>query len=294
MRDRTGFGRIGKRILHRIAVLGIVFFILSPIYILFLVSITRQSTELSGSPQWLPFVTWANFSAVLQDWRHFFGSIPATSAASLVLPGLRNSLIVAIPVALINVIIAAPAGYAFGRLRFRGRHALALAMLCTQMLPSLVLVLPFFVLLRHVGLTNSLVGVAIADLSITLPFTIWIVSNAVLDVPIELERAARVDGLSRLGSIFRVAIPLAKSGLRTAGLFAFLFSWNDLIFPLILIVSPSLVMIQPAIAGMYGQIAYSFGPMAAAAILAIIPPLIIAITTLSALAKGLLSGAVKG
>jgi multiple sugar transport system permease protein len=157
-----------------------------------------------------------------------------------------------------------------------------------------VLVLPFFVLFKHVGLTNSLVGVGIADLSITLPFTVWIISNAIQDVPTELERAARVDGLSRLGSIVRVALPLARSGIRTGGLFAFLFSWNDLIFPLILIVSPNLIMIQPAIAGMYSDIAYSFGPMSAAAILAIIPPLLIAVTALRSLAKGLMSGAVKG
>lgn len=285
---------LAKKVLHRLAVLCVIAFILAPIYVLFLVSVTQQSTELSGTPQWLPSVTWANFAAVLHDWQHFFGSIPATSSASLVLPGLRNSLEVAIPVALVNMLIAAPVGYAFGRLRFPGRRLLALGMLATQMLPSLVLVLPFFVLFKHVGLTNSLVGVGIADLSITLPFTVWIISNAIQDVPTELERAARVDGLSRLGSIVRVALPLARSGIRTGGLFAFLFSWNDLIFPLILIVSPNLIMIQPAIAGMYSDIAYSFGPMSAAAILAIIPPLLIAVTALRSLAKGLMSGAVKG
>jgi multiple sugar transport system permease protein len=295
MRDpSTRWLGIGRTICHRLAVLGIVAFILAPIYVLLLVSVTKESTELSGTPQWLPSLTWANFAAVLNAWQHFFGSMPVVSAASLVLPGLRNSLEVAFPVAIFNMLIAAPAGYVFGRLRFPGSRALALAMLSTQMLPSLVLVVPFFVMFRHLDLTNSLLGVGLADLSITLPFTIWIIANAVQDVPVELERAARVDGLSRLASIFRVTIPLAKSGIRTGGLFSFLFSWNDLIFPLILIVSPSLIMIQPAIAGMYSDIASDFGAMSAAAILAIIPPLIVAITALRTLAKGLMSGAVKG
>lgn len=285
---------IGRIILHRLAVLGIVAFILAPIYVLLLVSVTKESTEFSGTPQWLPSPTGANYAAVLHSWQNFFGYIPAISSASLILPGIRNSLEVALPVALVNVLVAAPAGYVFGRLRFPGNRVLALAMLSTQMLPSLVLVVPFFVMFRHLNLTNSLFGVGLADLSITLPFTIWIISNAVQDVPVELERAARVDGLSRLASIFRVTIPLAKSGLRTGGLFSFLFSWNDLIFPLILIVSPSLIMIQPAIAGMYSDIASDFGAMSAAAILAIIPPLIVAVTTLRSLAQGLMSGAVKG
>ena len=128
------------------------------------------------------------------------------------------------------------------------------------MIPSLVLVLPIFILFNRVGLTNSLIGVGVADMSITLPFTIWIVSNSIQDTPVELERASRVDGLSRIGSITRIAIPLARSGVRTGGLFAFLFSWNDLIYPLILIVSPGLIMIQPALAGMYNLIAVELQP----------------------------------
>jgi len=137
-------------------------------------------------------------------------------------------------------------------------------------------------------------GVVIADMSITLPFTIWIVSNSIQDTPVELERASRVDGLSRIGSITRVAIPLARSGVRTGGLFAFLFSWNDLIYPLILIVSPGLIMIQPALAGMYNLIASNFSQMAAAAVIAMVPTMVIAVFAMRPLVRGFLSGAVKG
>lgn len=291
---RAILARWARTAAHRFAVALIILFVLSPIYVLVLVSLTQQSTEFSGTPQWLPSVTWSNFAAVLSNWRDVFGSVTATSAADLVVPGIRNSLLVAVPVALVNMLVAAPAGYVFARLRFPGRRALALGLLGTQMLPSLVLVLPIFILFNRIGLTDTLVGVGIADMSITLPFTIWIVSNSIQEAPVELERASRVDGLSRLGSIFRVAIPLARSGVRTGGLFAFLFSWNDLIYPLILIVSPGLIMIQPALAGMYSLIASSFGVMAAGAVIAMVPTMVIAVVAMRPLVRGFLSGAVKG
>jgi ABC-type glycerol-3-phosphate transport system permease component len=162
------------------------------------------------------------------------------------------------------------------------------------MLPALVLILPFFVLFRILNLVDSLTGIVLGDLAITVPFTIWIVANAVQDVPIELERAARVDGLNWLRSIFQITLPLARAGLIAGALFAFLVSWNDLLFPLVLISSPTQTMIQPAIAGMYSQITVNLGVMSAATVLAMTPPVIIAIAVLRPLTRGLLSGAVKG
>jgi multiple sugar transport system permease protein len=286
--------RILKTVLHRLAVLLLVAFILAPIYIMVLVSITPPGIEFSGRPEWLPSPTWANFGAVLHNWRHFSSPVEPSSPADLVLPGIRNSLYVAVPVALLNLAIAGPAGYVFARLRFPARKSLALGLLGTQMLPALVLILPFFVLFRTLHLTNSLAGIMLADLAITIPFTIWIVANAVQDVPIELERAARVDGLSWPRSIFQVTLPLARPGLIAGALFAFLVSWNDLLFPLVLINAPSQTMIQPAIAGMYSQITVNIGVMSAATVLAMIPPVLIAIAVLKPLTRGLLSGAVKG
>jgi multiple sugar transport system permease protein len=291
---RARVASVGRKIAHGFAVLLVVSFVLAPIYVLLLVSLTQQSTEFSGTPQWLPSVTSANFGSILSNWRGFFESITASTSADLITPAIRNSLIVAVPVALVNMLVAAPAGYAFARLRFPFRRSIALGLLGTQMIPSLVLVLPIFILFNRVGLTNNLIGVVIADMSITLPFTIWIVSNSIQDTPVELERASRVDGLSRIGSITRVAIPLARSGVRTGGLFAFLFSWNDLIYPLILIVSPGLIMIQPALAGMYNLIASNFSQMAAAAVIAMVPTMVIAVFAMRPLVRGFLSGAVKG
>src|SRR5580704_12280115 len=110
--------RVLRFVLHRFAVLCMIVFILAPIYIMVLVSITPPGTELTGTPDWLPVPTFTNYSVILHNWRQFFDAIQPSSASDLVLPGIRNSLYVAVPVAIVNLLLAGPAGYAFARLRF--------------------------------------------------------------------------------------------------------------------------------------------------------------------------------
>ncbi len=281
-------------ILHAIGVIVIVLFVLAPVYVVLLVSLSPPGDILSGSPHWIPHFTFSSYSAILRDWRALYSNPPQSSVADQVIPGIRNSFIVAVPVAVLNILIAASAGYAFARVRFPGRHVLSVGLLATQMVPSLILIVPVFILFQRVDLTDSLLGVIIADLSITVPFTVWIVANAIDAVPVELERAARVDGASWLGSMLRITLPLARGGLLTAGLIAFLFSWNDLVYPLILVSNPNAIQIQPAVAGMYTDLTANFGVMTAATVIATVPALIIATLAMRPLISGLLAGAVKG
>lgn len=283
-----------RRVAHALAVLLIVIFVLAPVYVVVLVSLSPTSQVLSGKFQWIPHLILSNYNAIFSDWRRIYANLPQSSVADFVLPGIRNSLIVAVPVACANIVVACSAGYAFSRLRFPGRRVLSLALLATQMVPSLVLILPMFVIFERFNLSDSLQGVMIADLSITLPFTIWIVSNAIDAVPAELDRAARVDGTSWAGSMVRVTLPLAKGGILTGGLIAFLFSWNDLIYPLVLVSNPNLIQIQPAVAGMYTDLTANFGIMTAATVIATIPAVVIAALALRPFIRGLLAGAVKG
>lgn len=283
-----------RRVAHALAVLLIVIFVLAPVYVVVLVSLSPTSQVLSGKFQWIPHLILSNYNAIFSDWRRIYANLPQSSVADFVLPGIRNSLIVAVPVACANIVVACSAGYAFSRLRFPGRRVLSLALLATQMVPSLVLILPMFVIFERFNLSDSLQGVMIADLSITLPFTIWIVSNAIDAVPAELDRAARVDGTSWAGSMVRVTLPLAKGGILTGGLIAFLFSWNDLIYPLVLVSNPTLIQIQPAVAGMYTDLTANFGIMTAATVIATIPAVVIAALALRPFIRGLLAGAVKG
>jgi multiple sugar transport system permease protein len=281
-------------IVHAIGVIVIVLFVLAPVYVVLLVSLSPPGDILSGAPHWIPHFTFSSYSAILRDWRALYSNPPQSSVADQVIPGIRNSFIVAVPVAVLNILIAASAGYGFARVRFPGRHILSVGLLATQMVPSLILIVPVFILFQRVDLTDSLLGVIIADLSITVPFTVWIVANAIDAVPVELERAARVDGASWLGSMLRITLPLARGGLLTAGLIAFLFSWNDLVYPLILVSNPNAIQIQPAVAGMYTDLTANFGVMTAATVIATVPALIIATLAMRPLISGLLAGAVKG
>jgi ABC-type glycerol-3-phosphate transport system permease component len=148
--------------------------------------------------------------------------------------------------------------------------------------------------MRQFGLIDSLNGIILADLSITLPFTIWIIRASVEDVPRDLEQAARVDGCSRFRTFVTIIVPLIRPGLVTAGLFAFLTSWNDLIYPLVLIVSPQNQMIQPTLSAFYHKQLTNFGFMTAGSVIAAVPVIIVGVVTVRTIVRGLLAGAVKG
>ncbi len=267
-------------------------FVLAPIYVMLVTSVTTQVHLLSSRPDWLPSPNFGNYATILRYWKQNAATAPSLAAS--VMPALRNSLEVALAVGGVNLLLGASAGYAIARMRFPGRGLLSLGILGTQMIPSLALMVPFFILMRDLGIIDSLAGIVVADMSITLPFTIWIIRASVEDVPIDLERAARVDGCGRVRTFRSVVLPLVRAGLVTAGLFAFLTSWNDFVFPLILIISPQNVMIQPALESFYHKQLTNFGFMTAGAVIAAIPVAIIGIITVRVLVRGLLSGSVKG
>lgn len=274
------------------AVLGLVVFVLAPVYVIVITSITSQVHLLSSRPDWAPYPELSNYRSLLSYWNK--GARSGLNPAATVMPAIKNSFEVALAVGVANLLLGTSAGYAIARLRFPGRSSLSIGILATQMIPALAFMVPFFILMRDAGLIDSLMGIVVADMSITLPFTIWIVSASVSDVPLDLEKAARVDGCGRLRTFTSIVVPLIRPGLVTAGLFAFLTSWNDLIYPLILIISPQNQLIQPTLAAFYHKQLSNFGFMTAGAIIAAVPVAIVGIVTVKTLVRGLLSGAVKG
>ncbi len=264
--------------------------ILVPFCYLLLLAIQTKAEALTTPPDWLPSPDFSNFTTILD---RAFSSEPASRTSDLIFPGIVNSAIVATFVAVINVLVGALAAYAFARYRFRGSRAIPVAMLATQMIPIFALLVPYYVVFRNLGLTNSLTGIVIADLSFTLPFTVWLLRGYVQGIPPDIDRQARVDGCTRMGVFLRVIVPLSRTGLLSVGLFAFLMSWNDFLFPLILNSDEGSIMVQPAIAGLYNVREQSFGLMAAGTLLAAIPTLAIALVSQRFLVRGLLGGATK-
>jgi multiple sugar transport system permease protein len=269
----------------------LVVYILTPFYFLFLVSIQTRAASLSIPPQWFPQPDFSNYGAVLS---RVFSNAPATTAADFIWPGIRNSAVVATAVAVANIVLGASAGYAFARLRFFGRRALPLTMLGSQMVPAFVLIIPYFVVLRNLGLINSRWGVILALLSVTLPFTVWLIRAYIEHIPVDLDRAARIDGCTRTSAFVRVVLPLARPGLISIGLFAFMVAWNDFLFSIILVSDQTQMLVQPAIAGLYNVREQSFGIMAAGSLLAAAPTIVLALLTQRYLVMGLLAGAKKG
>lgn len=207
-----------------------------------------------------------------------------------------NSFVVASFVTVINVVIGSLAGYAYAR-HGRGKFMTGSlwALMMTRMTPSLALILPFFIIFRMADLIDTRTALVIAYCSLILPLSTWIMKGYFEGLPPNLERAALVDGCTRLQAIIKIILPVAKPGLVAAGIFCFLVSWNEFIFALILTSTPQSQTIPVIISGFLVQLRfYDYGPMFAASVLAILPPVLLALVFQRHLVSGMLSGSLKG
>ena len=147
---------------------------------------------------------------------------------------LTNSLVVAVGTTVGSLVLGILAGYGFARFRFRGSEAVRFLVLVTRMVPRTVLVVPYFLMMQKLGLLDTYTGLVIAYVSFALPFSIWLLIGFFVDVPLEIEEAAMIDGCGPLGVLLRVVIPIVAPGLVVAAIFSFLVAWNEFLFALIL------------------------------------------------------------
>jgi len=228
----------------------------------------------------------------LEFYRELFADA-GTGQGDEILRALKNSMIIAALVSLGNVVLGAPAAYAFARYRFRGRAAGLNLLLGTQLVPSVALLLPFYLLFRQVNLSDSLSGLVIAHLAVTLPFSVWILRGQFAANPIDIEKAARVDGASRLRTFLAVALPLAVPSLVVAALFAFMMSWNEFPLSLVLTISGRSTTVQPALAGLQSFQGSNHGLLFAGSVIAAIPPVLVAFVLQGRIRSGMFDAAVK-
>jgi ABC-type sugar transport system permease subunit len=207
-----------------------------------------------------------------------------------------NSLVVATAVTAVNLVLGSLAGYAYARHgRSRIMSGSLWALMMTRMTPSLALILPFFIVFRALDLIDTRTALVIAYCSLILPLSTWIMKGYFEGLPPNLEKAALVDGCTRLQAIRKIIMPVARPGIVAAGIFCFLVSWNEFIFALILTGTPKAQTIPVIIAGFLVQLRfYDYGPMFAASVLAVIPPVVIALAFQRYLVRGMLSGSLKG
>lgn len=210
------------------------------------------------------------------------------------LPAMRNSLGVGVAVAAINLLLASMAAYAFSRLRFRGQRRLPLAVLGIRLIPDIALVVPFFLMMRSLELIDSPLSLVIMYVGLTLPFSIFILAGYFGTIPHELDEAALVDGCTRLQALRHVILPVALPGLIATAVFSFMTCWNEFLFALVLTKTTASVTLPVILASFTQDFNISFAFMNAAAVVSVLPPVVLALLFRRYLAAGLAMGAVKG
>lgn len=204
-----------------------------------------------------------------------------------------NSIVTAIISTAMSLVLAVPAAYAVTRYRTRFGQVFILVALVTRMVPAIVVGAPLITMFRSVGIQDTSFALAIAHTTISLPLSIWLLSSFFQAVPEELEEAARVDGASRIGALVRVILPVTAGGLAVTAIFAFLASWNDYIFALLL-TSVRAQTTPLMIADFQTQFGLDWGTMTALGIVYSLPVILLTFVLQRHIVAGLTLGAVKG
>lgn len=210
-------------------------------------------------------------------------------------PSLLNSLIVAVSTAVITTVIALPAAYALARHRSALRTVTIGWILVSQVFPFVLIVIPVFVVLRNLGLLNTLPGLVLVYVVWALPFTLWMLQGYVAAIPRDLEEAAATDGAGRAQVLVRVVFPLLAPGLVATAMFAFISAWNEFFFALVVITDPARQTAPLLLARYVGsEGSVNLGPLAATALLTTLPSLLLFGIAQRRLVAGMLAGSVKG
>jgi multiple sugar transport system permease protein len=217
-------------------------------------------------------------------------------SANDILHYVGNSLMVACGTAVLTAIVATMAGYGFARFRFRGSGIIFALVIATLMVPFQALLTPLFLEMHTLGLTNSLLGLALFYTTFNLPFGVFVMRNTFLQIPWELSEAAAVDGASTARTLVSVLRPLVVPGIATTVLYAFLFSWTEFVGALTFLTSNDLYTLPLALLNMeYGSVGQvNFGYLEAGAVIAMIPCILLYIGLQRYYIRGLTSGVVKG
>ena len=206
-----------------------------------------------------------------------------------------NSLLVAVCTMVIAVIITLPMAYALARLRGKLRAAGTVWILATQVFPQILIIIPLFLVLRTLLLNDTLFGLILVYVTFTLPFTLWMMQGYVAAIPRELEDAGSMDGAGRFRVLLYIVFPLLRPGLMATAMFTFVSAWNEFFLALVLLQSPELYTLPIALRSFLGAEGQTqLGPLAAGAVLATIPSLIVFSLLQKRLTGGMLAGAVKG
>ncbi len=276
-RVRETLGWIGFYILLAV----IVFYTVFPFYWA-IVSSLRSGADLFSTQLFPSNPAWDNYVAVFRE--QPFGR------------NILNSLFVAISTVVLSLGLAVAASYALGRIQFRGRTLLLLTILGVSMFPQIAVLSGMFELVTWLGIYNNLLSLTLSYMIFTLPFTVWVLTTFMRELPKELEEAAIVDGAKPFTIVTKVFLPLMGPALATTGLLAFIAAWNEFLFALTFTLSTEMRTVPVAIALISGASAHElpWGNIMAASVIVTVPLIILVLIFQRRIVSGLTAGAVKG
>ena len=259
------------------------------IYLMFpfywaLISSLKSETELIATPAtfWPREVVWTNYVAIFSN--------------ADFLRGLLNSVIVASAATILSLVIGAFAGFALGKMRFRGKSPTLYAILAMTMFPQVAVLAGLYAVIRFLNMPTT-ISLILSYLIFTLPFTVWVLTSFFRGLPVSLLQAAQVDGATFMQTFRQILLPLTAPALVTTGLLAFINAWNEYLFALTFTsTDPSARTVPVAIAQLSGQIARQepVGEKMAAALVVTVPLVVLVLVFQNRIVEGLTAGAVKG
>lgn len=206
---------------------------------------------------------------------------------------IMNSFKIALGVTVVTMFVATMGGYGLSRYRVRGRDFFILGIFSSQMFPPVLILIPLYIWLRQLGFVDTYPGIVLAQTMLSLPFTVWMLKGYFDNTPTELDEAARIDGCSTFGILFRIIFPIAAPGILVAAFFAFMVSWGDYLIVSVLAQSNTTATLPFSLARIVNSLQFRWGDGAAAAVLSIVPTLILFALVQKWLVEGLTAGAVK-
>ena len=266
---------------HKLPLFLALFYVLAPFYWVIITSLKLEKNILQRPIKYLPDP--ATFQNYINAWKGVGFEKYFT-----------NSFLISISVAAVILVFSCLVAYPLTRFTFRGKKLTMLILLCTQFLPHSMLLIPLFMIFRTLGLINTSTSLVIAYVTFGLPFNAILMRGFMSTIPVSLEEAAMIDGCNRLGAIFRVIVPLLLPAVVASGSYAFVSAWKEYLFAVMFINSPRKMTLPVGLSYMLGEYTINYGILAAGAIIAVLPPLLMFTYMQKFLIRGLSSGGVKG
>lgn len=271
---------LNKIILHYVPLVILLLFLLFPFYWTFVTSI-KSEKELYSSviTYWPRNITFISYQKLFVNFNF--------------IKPIINSFMVALSTTIISILVSTLAAYAFSRYNFRGKKMFMMLFLTNNMFPTVLLLIPLYSIMRNIGILYTPMALILSYITFTMPFSIWLLTGYINDLPISLEEAAMVDGANKTQAFVKVILPLLRPGIIATGVYVFMTSWNEYTFAVMFTNEVSRT-IPVALKTLVGELGVQWGLLTAGGIITIIPVCVMFFFVQKRLVEGLTAGAVKG